>query len=148
MASIPSAQRTVTVTYYANRVIAPRFVRGALRMRSGMRVDQRRGASFTLEYIDSVTDCDRKMARQNDLGGLIKLMMKLPVLRGELQIIYGHDSTLRDLSEAYNEATNMLALLRGNPLSDKALLAEYEAICGDIESDVLTLCSHWKQATR
>lgn len=88
------------------------------------------------------------MVRQKDLGGLIKLMVKLPVLRGELQIIYGQDPTLRDLSEAYNEATDMLWLLRGNPLSDKALLAEYEAVCGEIESDVLTICSHWRQTSK
>jgi len=97
---------------------------------------------------DPIADRDQNMARQKDLGGLIKLMVKLPVLRGELQIIYGQDSTLRELSEAYNEATEMLALLRGNPLSDRALLAEYEAVCGDIENDVLTICSHWKQTSR
>ena len=99
------------------------------------------------DKFDSVTDCDRKMARQRDLGGLIKLMVKLPVLRGELQLIYGQDPTLRDLAEAYNEATEMLYLLRGNPSSDKALLAEYEAVCIEIESDVLAICSHWRQAS-
>lgn len=88
------------------------------------------------------------MARQRDLRGLIKLMVKLPVLRGELQIIFGHDPALRELSEAYNEATDMLSLLRGNPMSDKALLAEYEAVCGDIESDVLSICSNWRQTSR
>jgi hypothetical protein len=88
------------------------------------------------------------MTRQKDVGGLIKLMMKLPVLRGELQIIFGQDMTLRELSEAYNEATDMLALLRRNPMSDKALLAEYETVCRDIESDVLSICSQWKQPSR
>lgn len=88
------------------------------------------------------------MAKERDLGGLIKLMVKLPVLRGQLQIIYGQDEALRELTEAYNEATTMLDHLRGNPQSDRTLLQEYEAVCGEIESDVLNICSQWRPMSR
>jgi hypothetical protein len=73
--------------------------------------------------------------------GLLKLMMRLPALRGELQIIHGHDTTLKDLAEAYEEASRTLAELRGDPGCDRRLLREYETVCADIESDVVKLCA-------
>ncbi|KGD95041.1 hypothetical protein JL39_20360 [Rhizobium sp. YS-1r] len=33
--------------------------------------------------------------------GLLKLMIRFPAIRGELQILYGHDETLKELAEAY-----------------------------------------------
>lgn len=68
--------------------------------------------------------------------GLWRLMLKLPALRGRLQILAVRSRRLDDLFEAYEEAS--LALERfqkdggGGPLVE-----EYEAVCRDIEADVI-----------
>lgn len=80
--------------------------------------------------------------------GLLKLMMRLPALRGELQIIHGHDAILKDLADAYDEASRTLTELRGDPGSSMKLLKEYESVCADIESDVVKLCALWRPTPR
>lgn len=81
------------------------------------------------------------MSRDNTSKGLLKLMLKLPALRGELQIIHGHNKSLQDLTEAYNDATEMLAGLRCNALVDRTLLCEYELVCAEIETEVVGICA-------
>jgi hypothetical protein len=88
------------------------------------------------------------MSKDTVSKGLLKLMIKLPAFRGELQIIHGHDRSLQELTEAYHDATEMLKKLYGNPAADSQLLREYEIICGDIESEVIDLCSSERQASR
>jgi len=92
-----------------------------------------------------VADSGRKMVGRKGYEGVMKLMVKLPLLRGELQLLYRNDDTMRELSEAYQDATEMLSTLRGNPTSDRALIAEYEAVCVDIETDVVNICSDWRR---
>jgi hypothetical protein len=73
--------------------------------------------------------------------GLLKLMLKLPAMRGRLQIVAASSRSLADIFEAYEEASEMLERLRqqGNK-ADSALLAEYENVCSEIESDVIRYC--------
>lgn len=67
-------------------------------------------------------------------------MLKLPVLRGQLQLLSAKDSSLHSLCEAYDEATSMLDRERSGQLQDKAVLAEYELICREIEEEVIAIC--------
>ena len=70
-------------------------------------------------------------------------MVRLPALRGKLPLLCASDDTARDLCDAYDEATEMLALLRYDPLSDKDLNSDYESVCAGIESEILRLCTVW-----
>ena len=42
------------------------------------------------------------MSRDNMSKGLLKLMVRLPALRSDLQRLHSHDRTLRDLCDAYD----------------------------------------------
>lgn len=76
--------------------------------------------------------------------GLGKLMMKLPALRGEIQLLASQHETLEDLCEAYEEACEMLHTIRLSRQIDNNLLQEYDRICIDIESDVINYCINLK----
>ncbi|MDM9623017.1 hypothetical protein A6U87_07370 [Rhizobium sp. AC44/96] len=72
--------------------------------------------------------------------GLWRLLLKLPSIRGRLQIIAARSSHLNELFEAYEEAN--VALGRFQKERDREscpLIEEYEALCAEIESDVLRL---------
>lgn len=73
--------------------------------------------------------------------GLLKLMLRLPAFRSELQVIFARDDGLRDLCDAYDEATQVLSWMRANPNADPAIVADYENVCSGIESEVVELCS-------
>jgi hypothetical protein len=88
------------------------------------------------------------MSRDNMSRGLLKLMVRLPALRSDLQRLHSHDRTLRDLCDAYDEATQMLARLRSNPHSDGAIISDYETVCSGLESEVVELCSVWGSSVR
>ena len=70
--------------------------------------------------------------------GLWSLMLKLPALRGRLQIAASRSSALNDLLEAYEEASFALErfMKRGDPQS-RTLADEYTALCAEIESDII-----------
>ena len=72
--------------------------------------------------------------------GLLKLMLKLPVIRGQLQLLSTRNASLESLCEAYDDATSMLDRQRGRQPPDTAVLAEYESICREIEEEVIALC--------
>lgn len=63
-------------------------------------------------------------------------MLKLPSLRGELQIRLPRSESLKNLCEAYDEAAAVLQNLRTDSRSG-VQIKEYEAICEEIESDVI-----------
>lgn len=72
--------------------------------------------------------------------GLLKLMIKLPCVRGQLQIV-AERYDLQELFEAYEEATEMLERLqRGQAKDTGGLLEEYRNLCTEIESDVIRCC--------
>src|SRR5689334_2865191 len=73
--------------------------------------------------------------------GLWRLMLKLPALRGRLQLISTRSSSLEGLCEAYEEASATIERFRARfGASPDTLLEEYETICSEIENDVIKLC--------
>jgi hypothetical protein len=76
--------------------------------------------------------------------GLLRLMIRLPAIRGELQIIHGRDELIRDLTEAYEDAIETLAGLQSNPVLHRGLIREYETICADIEEEIVRRCAAWR----
>ena len=85
------------------------------------------------------------MTRDAASRGLLRLMIRLPALRGELQIIHGHDNLFRELAEAYEEAAQMLSSLYSNPMAERTLIREYESICSGIEDEVVTRCANLRR---
>ncbi|KQV12689.1 hypothetical protein ASC97_32215 [Rhizobium sp. Root1203] len=70
--------------------------------------------------------------------GLWRLMLKLPAIRGELQVLVARSGRLNDLLEAYEEANATLErFLRDRGRNDCPLIAEYETVCAEIESDIV-----------
>lgn len=70
--------------------------------------------------------------------GLWRLMLKLPAIRGKLQILAAQSSSLNDLCEAYEEASVTLErMIRERSQKHCPLVEEYETVCSEIESDVI-----------
>lgn len=67
--------------------------------------------------------------------GLLRLMLRLPALRGKLQIVAAKSAELDDLFEAYDDAS--IALERFQRDQNVTRMAEYESICSGIENDVI-----------
>ncbi len=67
--------------------------------------------------------------------GLWRLMLKLPALRGRLQIVAAKSPALDDLFEAYDDAS--IALERFRRDGNVTRIAEYDGICSGIENDVI-----------
>jgi hypothetical protein len=81
------------------------------------------------------------MSEQAERRGLWKLMLKLPALRGQLQLLTAHSNSLGGLCEAYDDASTTLDRLRSKPsLKNSAMIAEYETICSEIETEVIEIC--------
>ena len=73
--------------------------------------------------------------------GLWRLMLKLPALRGQLQLLNRKTATLSSLCEAYEDASVTLQRLRANPGdAGSAMRDEYETICTEIETEVISYC--------
>lgn len=83
---------------------------------------------------------DKAMSEVSERRGLWKLMLKLPALRGELQVLSARNATLLSLCEAYNDASSMLDLLRRNGSSDIKLIGEYQGLCTELEEEVIKMC--------
>jgi hypothetical protein len=76
--------------------------------------------------------------------GLWKLMLKLPALRGQLQMESAKNKALMGLCDAFDDATTALDQLNRDPRSNADLIKEYETICSEIESEVIDLCINLK----
>lgn len=61
--------------------------------------------------------------------------MKLPAVRGQLQILAARSRKLDDLFEAYDDAAS--ALDRFQRSNDTQLVAEYHRVCCEIEADII-----------
>jgi len=72
--------------------------------------------------------------------GLWKLMLRLPALRGKLQIVSVRNPDLRGLCDAFDDASTMLARLYKEVPINAKMIAEYETVCSEIESEVVELC--------
>ncbi|MBN9135076.1 MAG: hypothetical protein J0I92_03390 [Phyllobacterium sp.] len=76
--------------------------------------------------------------------GLWKLMLKLPAMRGQLQMESAKNKALVGLCDAFDDATTALDELNRDPRSNADLIKEYETICSEIESEVIDLCINLK----
>jgi len=71
-------------------------------------------------------------------------MLKLPALRGQLQMESAKNKALMGLCDAFDDATTALDQLNRDPRSNADLIKEYETICSEIESEVIDLCINLK----
>lgn len=72
--------------------------------------------------------------------GLWRLMLKLPAMRGRLQILSAKSTVLNELCEAYEEARATAdRMSQERTEAGASRIAEYETICAEIESDVIHL---------
>ncbi|MBY3038804.1 hypothetical protein [Rhizobium laguerreae] len=73
--------------------------------------------------------------------GLLKLMLRLPSLRGELQLLWPNDASFEALCEAYEDATVTLDRLLTSPREgEDELIDEYRIVCRALESDIVARC--------
>ncbi|MBY3206189.1 hypothetical protein HFO21_05970 [Rhizobium laguerreae] len=73
--------------------------------------------------------------------GLLKLMLRLPSLRGELQRLWPDDASFDALCEAYEDATVTLDRLLTSPREGEGeLIDEYRTVCRALESDIVARC--------
>lgn len=83
------------------------------------------------------------MPREEDRcrRGLLKLMLRMPALRGKLRLLSARDDDFRSLCGAFEEAQMMLERLRGHQsCNDPAEIAEYEQVCSGIENEIISMC--------
>lgn len=79
--------------------------------------------------------------------GLWKLMLKLPAMRGQLQLLNARSASMVNLCDAFDEATSTLDRLRKEPLKNAALIKEYEILCTDIEGEIIDLCINTRNSS-
>lgn len=73
--------------------------------------------------------------------GLWRLMLKLPALRGKLQILAARNHSIINLFEAYEDASVTLQRLRTEPGEKNCpMVREYETICSEIETEIIDYC--------
>lgn len=73
--------------------------------------------------------------------GLLRLMLKLPSVRGKIQLLASHSRPFQELCEAYGEAASTLDKLeKGQLVEHDGMLAEYRATCAEIEVEVIEFC--------
>lgn len=75
----------------------------------------------------------------HDRRGLLRLMIKMPALRGRLQILSATNPSLLGLCGAYEEANTALDRLR-KVNANRDAIAEYEELCTDLETDIIRMC--------
>ncbi|MDK4717272.1 hypothetical protein [Rhizobium sp. CNPSo 4039] len=81
-------------------------------------------------------DSEAGHASKTAQRGLWRLMLKLPALRGRLQILAARSRQFDDLFEAYEEASHALERFQREGKGNR-LVEEYEAVCRDIEADII-----------
>jgi hypothetical protein len=79
---------------------------------------------------------------EHNRRGLVKLMLKMPALRGRLQILSASNPGAFSLCGAFEEASSTLDRLRKekSPV-DQAVVREYEVLCTEIEEEIIELCN-------
>ncbi|MER9401496.1 hypothetical protein NKI46_25625 [Mesorhizobium sp. M0615] len=81
------------------------------------------------------------MDNEANRRGLIRLMLKLPVLRGRLQVACATKPNVLSLCGAYEDASTMLNRLRNGDINaDQDVISEYEELCIELENDIIRIC--------
>lgn len=79
---------------------------------------------------------------EHNRRGLVKLMLRLPALRGKLQIASATNPELFSLCGAFEDASSTLDRLRKEKTTvNQAVIREYETLCEEIEHDIIELCN-------
>jgi hypothetical protein len=80
-------------------------------------------------------------ARSNRRG-LLKLMLRMPALRGRLQTLSAMNDDVMSLCGAFEDATVTLDKLRRDWAGgNRAAIVEYEELCQEIEKEIVEICS-------
>jgi hypothetical protein len=81
------------------------------------------------------------MPADNDHKGLFRLMLKMPALRGRLQVLSIRDPEVLSLCGAFEDASSTLEFhLNENHPTNRDRIQEYQMICREIEDDIIGLC--------
>ena len=73
--------------------------------------------------------------------GLMKLMLRMPALRGKLQLLSAANPELLGLCGAFEEASSTLERLRKeNVPSNSNAINEYETLCEELEAEIIEMC--------
>jgi hypothetical protein len=81
------------------------------------------------------------MSAAADRRGLLKLMLKMPALRKQLQLLSAGNEGILSLCGAFDDATDTLERLRRvDPERHHTIILEYENICAEIEQDIVKIC--------
>jgi hypothetical protein len=79
---------------------------------------------------------------EHNRRGLVKLMLKMPALRGRLQILSATNPGVFGLCGAFEDASSTLERLRKEKSpADRAVVHEYETLCAEIEEEIIELCN-------
>jgi hypothetical protein len=77
-----------------------------------------------------------------DHRGLAKLMLKMPALRGKLQIMGARNAEFLNLCGAFEQASSTLERLKKeSKRENRSSIEEYENVCREIEEEVLRMCA-------
>lgn len=79
---------------------------------------------------------------EHNRRGLIKLMLRLPALRGKLQIISATNADMFSLCGAFEDASSTLDRLRKEKTgANQSVIREYENLCDELEQEIIEICS-------
>jgi hypothetical protein len=68
-------------------------------------------------------------------------MLKMPALRGRLQILSATNAGMFSLCGAFDEASSTLERLRKEKSRvEPSVVREYETLCDDIEREIIEMC--------
>lgn len=77
--------------------------------------------------------------QEQTVRGVKRLMLKIPVLRGPLEILSRSHREVQALCGAFDDASTALEQLRRRGC-DPSIIQDYEQICSEIEEDVVNIC--------
>jgi hypothetical protein len=79
---------------------------------------------------------------EHNRRGLMKLMLKVPALRGRLQIVSASNADVFSLCGAFEDASSTLDRLRKQgERANPAVISEYESLCDEIEREIIEICA-------
>jgi hypothetical protein len=78
---------------------------------------------------------------EHNRRGLVKLMLRLPALRGQLQIVSAKNPCMFSLCGAFEDASSTLDRLRKEKTGEnQSVIREYETLCVELEREIIELC--------
>ena len=80
-----------------------------------------------------------QMEAARNRKGLMKLMLRMPALRGQLQLLSVRNEDVFNLCGAFDDASVTLERLRKSG-EDQDVILEYENICAEIEREIIEIC--------